>query len=127
MLSGHETGEGPFLVGGSSDIHSSVVNDTIVRENCFLHVRGNLLGNLTIEPGARRPSMDLPPIDITNLPDASAARLGQMVTLIGPEIGIDEFAAAAKSTGREVLSNLGSRFHRIYCAIGRQLPCQVKE
>jgi hypothetical protein len=56
MLSGHEAGEGLFLVGGSSDIHSSVVNETIVRENCFLHIRGNLLDNLTIEPGARRPS-----------------------------------------------------------------------
>ena len=62
-------------------------------------------------------SMDLLPIDITDLPNPTAARLGQMVTLIGPEIGIDEFAAAAKSTGREVLSHLGSRFHRIYCAI----------
>jgi alanine racemase len=68
-------------------------------------------------PVAGRPSMDLLPIDITDLPDPTAARLGQMVTLIGPEIGIDEFAAAAKSTGREVLSHLGSRFHRIYCAI----------
>jgi hypothetical protein len=47
----------------------------------------------------------------------SAARLGQMITLIGPEIGIDEFAAAVKSTGREVLSHLGSRYHRIYYAI----------
>jgi alanine racemase len=68
-------------------------------------------------PVAGRPSMDLLPIDITDLPDPTAARLGQMVTLISPEIGIDEFAAAAKSTGREVLSHLGSRFHRIYCAI----------
>jgi alanine racemase len=40
-----------------------------------------------------------------------------MVTFIGPEIGIDEFASAAKSTGREVLSRLGSLFHRIYYAI----------
>jgi alanine racemase len=63
------------------------------------------------------PSMDLLPIDVTDLPDPTAARLGQMVTLIGPEIGIDEFAAAAKSTGPEVLSHLGSRFHRNYCAI----------
>ena len=68
-------------------------------------------------PVAGRPSMDLLPLDVTDLPDPTAARLGQMVTLIGPEIGIDEFAAAAKSTGREVLSHLGSRFHRIYCAI----------
>jgi alanine racemase len=60
------------------------------------------------------PSMDLLPIDITDLSDPTTARVGQMATLIGPEIGIDEFATAAKSTGREVLSRLGSRFHRIY-------------
>jgi alanine racemase len=61
--------------------------------------------------------MDLLPIDITDLSDPTAARLGQMVTLIGSEISIDEFAIAAKSSGREVLSHLGSRFHRIYYAI----------
>jgi len=53
MLSAEKAEEEPLLVAGSFDIHSSVVNDTIVRENCFLHVRGNLLGNLTIEPGAK--------------------------------------------------------------------------
>src|SRR5215467_6568123 len=53
MLSAQKAGEEPLLVAGSFDIHSSVVNDTIVRENCFLHVRGNLLGNLTIERGAK--------------------------------------------------------------------------
>src|SRR5689334_14393714 len=53
MLSAHKAGEGPLLVAGSHDIHNSVVNDTIVRENCFLHVRGNLLGNLTSERGAK--------------------------------------------------------------------------
>jgi alanine racemase len=37
-----------------------------------------------------------------------------MVTLIGPETGIDELAVASKSTGCEVLSRLGHRFHRIY-------------
>ena len=58
--------------------------------------------------------MDLLPIDITDLSDPTTARVGQMATLIGPEIGIDEFATAAKSTGREVLSRLGFRFHRIY-------------
>ncbi|MGB6770163.1 MAG: alanine racemase C-terminal domain-containing protein, partial [Methyloceanibacter sp.] len=68
-------------------------------------------------PVAGRPSMDLLPIDITDLSHPTAARLGQMVTLIGAEIGIDEFAAAAKSNGREVLSHLGARFHRIYYAI----------
>jgi alanine racemase len=42
---------------------------------------------------------------------------GEMVTLIGGEIGIDDVAAATRSTGREVLSYLGNRFHRIYYAI----------
>jgi alanine racemase len=41
----------------------------------------------------------------------------QRPSLIGGEIGIDDVAAAIRSTGREVLSHLGSRFHRIYYAI----------
>ena len=52
-LSAQKVVEGPLLVSGSSDINSSVLNDTIVQKNCFLHVRGNLLGSLTIEPGAK--------------------------------------------------------------------------
>src|SRR5438874_4160186 len=52
MLSAQKDEEGAPLVTGSSDINSSVVNDTIVQKNCLLRVRGNLLGNLTIEPGA---------------------------------------------------------------------------
>ena len=53
MLSAQEAGEGLLLVSSSLDTCSSIVNDTIVEMNCFLHVRGNLLGNLTIEPGAQ--------------------------------------------------------------------------
>ena len=68
-------------------------------------------------PVAGHPSMDLLPIDVSELPDPTAARRGEMVTLIGGEIGIDDVAAASRSTGREVLSHLGSRFHRIYYAI----------
>jgi hypothetical protein len=92
MLSAHKAGEGPILVAGSSDIRSRA--GSVFQSKKRLHLR--------LE---------------TDLPDPTAARLGQMATLIGPEIGIDEFAAAAKSTGREVLSHLGSRFRRIYCAI----------
>ena len=62
------------------------------------------------------PSMDLLAIDVTDVSDPAAARRGKMVTLIGPEISIDDLAAASKSTGREVLSHLGRRFHRIYYA-----------
>ncbi len=68
-------------------------------------------------PVAGRPSMDLLPIDVTDLPDPTAARFGEMVTLIGAEIDINDLAAADKLTGREVLSHLGHRFHRIYYAI----------
>jgi alanine racemase len=39
-----------------------------------------------------------------------------MVTLIGEHMGVDNFAAAAKSTEYELLTNLGRRFHRIYYA-----------
>jgi alanine racemase len=58
--------------------------------------------------------MDLLAIDVTDILDPSAVRRGKMVTLIGQEISIDDLAAAGKSTGREVLSHLGRRFHRIY-------------
>jgi alanine racemase len=68
-------------------------------------------------PVAGRPSMDLLPIDVTDLPDPAAARFGEMVTLIGREISIDDLAAATRSTAREVLSHLGHRFRRIYYAI----------
>jgi alanine racemase len=68
-------------------------------------------------PVVGRPSMDLLPIDVTDLPDPAAARYGEMVTLIGAQVGIDELAAATRSTGREILSGLGHRFHRVYYAI----------
>ena len=61
-------------------------------------------------------SLDLLAIDITDLPDARAGSIGEMATLIAPTITIDEVAEATRSTGREVLTALGSRFHRIYYA-----------
>jgi len=65
-------------------------------------------------PVAGNPAMDWLAVDITHLPDTAAARPGDMVTLIGGDIGIDDLAAAARITGREVLSRLGRRFHRLY-------------
>ncbi len=64
---------------------------------------------------ARPPSIDLLPIDVTDL-DRSVARFGAAVTLIGDGIGIDELAAGSGLSGREILSRLGNRFHRIYYA-----------
>lgn len=64
-------------------------------------------------PLAGRVSMDLIEIDITDLPD-NAARRGDLVTLIGDEIGVDDVASAAGTIGYEVLTSLGRRYHRIY-------------
>ena len=66
-------------------------------------------------PLAGRISMDLLAIDISELPD-NAARRGDLVTLIGDQIGIDDFANVAGSIGYEVLTRLGKRFHRVYRA-----------
>ncbi len=41
-----------LLISTSSEVHGSIATDTIVQRNCTLHVRGNLLGSLVIEPGA---------------------------------------------------------------------------
>jgi alanine racemase len=57
--------------------------------------------------------MDLIAIDITALPDHSVKR-GDLVTLIGGEIGVDDLAAAAGTIGYEVLTSLGPRYKRIY-------------
>lgn len=62
-------------------------------------------------------SFDLLAIDVTDLPDGAVARSGEMATLIGSAMTIDEVAKATRSTGREVLTALGSRFHRIHYAI----------
>ena len=59
-------------------------------------------------------SLDLLAIDVTDLPDARAAWTGEMATLIGATMTIDEVAEATRSTGQEVLTALGGRFHRIY-------------
>ena len=61
-------------------------------------------------------SLDLLGIDVTDLPDPKAAWSGEMATLIGSTLTIDEVAKATRSTGGEVLSALGGRFHRIYYA-----------
>ena len=57
--------------------------------------------------------MDLLAIDVTDLPD-SACRRGDLVTLIGGELAVDTFAAAAGTIGYEVLTSLGRRYHRVY-------------
>ena len=64
-------------------------------------------------PLAGRVSMDLLAIDITELPD-NAARRGDLATLIGDDIGVDDVAKAAGTIGYEVLTSLGRRYHRVF-------------
>jgi alanine racemase len=66
-------------------------------------------------PIAGRISMDLLAIDVTDLPDG-AARRGDLVTLLGPDLGIDELAASCGTISYEVLTSLGNRYHREYKA-----------
>ncbi|MCB4769269.1 alanine racemase [Ancylobacter sp. Lp-2] len=62
-------------------------------------------------PLVGRISMDLMTVDITDLP-ADAVRPGDVATLIGEGIGVDDLARHAQTIGYEVLTSLGRRFHR---------------
>lgn len=55
--------------------------------------------------------MDVSAIDVT---DATYLERGEWVELIGKTITIDDFAAAAGTSGYEVLARLGQRCHRRY-------------
>jgi alanine racemase len=61
-------------------------------------------------------SSDVLAIDVTDLPDGRTAGSGELATLIGATMTIDEVAEAIRSTGQEVLTALGNRLHRIHYA-----------
>jgi alanine racemase len=60
-----------------------------------------------------RVSMDMMAADVTELPDG-AVRRGDMVTLIGDGLPLDEVAAQAGTISYELLTDLGRRYHRIW-------------
>lgn len=64
-------------------------------------------------PLAGRVSMDLIAIDVTDL-RANAAQRGDLVTLLGDGIGVDDLAERAGTIGYEVLTSLGRRYQRIW-------------
>jgi alanine racemase len=75
-------------------------------------------GGAAIVAGKRCPivgriSMDLTCVDVTDLPDGAVHR-GDLATLIGADITLDDVAAAAGTIGYEVLTRLGSRSHLVY-------------
>ena len=62
----------------------------------------------------RRPRLDGPDGDRRDRPaDAQVAR-GDLVTLLGDGIGVDDLAARAGTIGYEVLTSLGRRYRRVY-------------
>jgi len=63
-------------------------------------------------PIAGRVSMDLIAIDVTEVP-APPGR-GELVTLLGKDISVDDLAERAGTIGYEVLTSLGRRYRRIY-------------
>ncbi len=62
---------------------------------------------------AGRISMDLMAIDVTDVP-AGKIKRGDLVTLLGDGISVDELADHARTIGYEVLTALGRRWKRIY-------------
>lgn len=64
-------------------------------------------------PLAGRISMDLLVVDVTDVP-AGKAKRGDLVTLLGDGIGVDDLASHSGTIGYEVLTALGPRWKRIY-------------
>lgn len=64
-------------------------------------------------PLVGRVSMDLIIADVTDLPEGAVKR-GDLATLVGDGITIDDLGAPAGTVGYEVLTRLGQRYHRVY-------------
>jgi len=64
-------------------------------------------------PLAGRISMDLLAVDVSALPE-KAVRRGDLVTLIGDDVTLDDVALKAGTIGYEILTSLGRRYHRVY-------------
>ena len=64
-------------------------------------------------PVLGRISMDLMVIDVTDLP-AGAIKRGDLGTLLGDGISVDDLAAPSGTVGYEILTRLGSRYRRTY-------------
>jgi alanine racemase len=64
-------------------------------------------------PFAGRISMDLLTVDVTEVPEGAVKR-GDLVTLIGDDLTVDEVARRAGTIGYEILTSLGRRYARRY-------------
>ena len=68
-------------------------------------------------PIVGRVSMDLITVDVSDVPQG-LTEPGNTVQLIGPERPIDAVAAEAGTIGYEILTSLGSRYHRVHVRSG---------
>ncbi len=64
-------------------------------------------------PFAGRVSMDLIVLDVSQVPAADVCR-GDLVTLIGGDLDLDEVGRRAGTIGYEILTSLGRRYRRTY-------------
>lgn len=62
-------------------------------------------------PAIGRVTMDLTMFDVTDVPDAELAG-AQWIELFGETVALDDAARAAGTIGYELLTSLGSRYHR---------------
>jgi len=60
-----------------------------------------------------RVSMDLITLDVSTVPE-NLCRVRRRVDMIGPNNPVDDGAERAGTVGYEILTSLGSRFHRVY-------------
>ena len=60
-----------------------------------------------------RVSMDLTTVDISQIPE-HLTQVGTLVDFFGPHQTIDNVAKSAGTIDYELLTNLGTRFHRVY-------------
>ena len=75
-------------------------------------VGGRVGINGTLAPVIGRISMDMTAIDITDV--QGLVQPGDVVEILGPNIGIDDVADAARTIGYEILTTLNGRFPRSY-------------
>jgi alanine racemase len=66
-----------------------------------------------------RVSMDLVVFDVSDV-DPVLARPGEFIELLGKGYGVDAAASDAGTIGYEILTALGRRYHRAYCALPDQ-------
>jgi alanine racemase len=59
--------------------------------------------------------MDVLAVDVTELAEGTVRR-GDLATLIGDGVTVDDLAAGMGTIGYEVLTDLGRRYHRVYKA-----------